>query len=139
MHIVNVRQLKSNPSTALRDARTEMVAVMNRNKPDAVLIGFEQLEGMLDLAHVRQAMAVNLFKYKLISVGSAAKMAGKSLGEMLTDAEMAYVAMRFPRWPECCVEGHRHTIHATQRHVLCVCVRLSVRLTVGVQLDPEIP
>ena len=38
MQTINVRQLKSNPSTALRDARTEMVVVLNRDKPDAVMI-----------------------------------------------------------------------------------------------------
>jgi antitoxin (DNA-binding transcriptional repressor) of toxin-antitoxin stability system len=58
MQTINVRQLKTNPSTALRDARTEMVVVMNRDKPDAVMIGFEQLDGLADFAHVRQAMAV---------------------------------------------------------------------------------
>jgi predicted HTH domain antitoxin len=81
---INVRQLKSNPSTALRDARTELVVVMNRDKPDAVMIGFEQLQGLADLTHVRQAMAVSLFKDRLMSVSAAAKLAGESTAEMLT-------------------------------------------------------
>lgn len=84
MHVVNVRQLKSNPSSALREARDDMVIVMNRDKPDAMLIGFEQLAGVPDLVHVRQAMAVSLFKDRLVSVGSAAKIAGESLATMLT-------------------------------------------------------
>ncbi|MDD5029650.1 MAG: UPF0175 family protein [Rhodoferax sp.] len=84
MHVVNVRQLKSNPSTALREARDDMVIVMNRDKPDAMLIGFEQLMGVADLVHVRQAMAVSLFKNRLVSVGSAAKIADESLAAMLT-------------------------------------------------------
>ena len=84
MHVVNVRQLKSNPSTALREARGDMVVVMNRDKPDALMIGFEQLAGVPDFAHVRQAMAVNLFKDRLVSVGSAAKIAGESMATMLT-------------------------------------------------------
>lgn len=84
MQVVNVRQLKSNPSTALKSAKTEMVVVMNRDKPDALIIGFEQLAGLPDFAHVRQAMAVGLFKNQLISVGGAAKLAGESLGLMLT-------------------------------------------------------
>ncbi len=84
MQTISVRQLKSNPSTALRDARTEMVVVMNRDKPDAVMIGFEQLDGLADFAHVRQAMAVNLFKERLISVVGAAKLANEPLGVMLT-------------------------------------------------------
>ena len=84
MQTINVRQLKTNPSTALRDARTELVVVMNRDKPDAVMIGFEQLDGLADFAHVRQAMAVSLFKDRLISLGGAAKLAGESTGVMLT-------------------------------------------------------
>lgn len=84
MQTINVRQLKSNPSTALRDARTEMVVVLNRNKPDAVMIGFEQLNGLADFAHVRQAMAVSLFRDRLISVAGAARLADEPTGVMLT-------------------------------------------------------
>ena len=79
-----LRQLKSNPSTALKSAKDGVVVVMNRDKPDAVIIGFEQLAGVADMAHVRQAMAVSMFKDRLLSLGNAAKMAGESLGEMLT-------------------------------------------------------
>ena len=60
------------------------MVVMNRNTPDALLIGVEQLAGVPDFIHVWQAMAVRLFKDRLISVGGAAKMEGKSMGEMLT-------------------------------------------------------
>ncbi len=84
MQVVNVRQLKSNPSTALREARNDMVVVMNRDKPDALLIGFEQLAGVPDFEHVRQAMAVNLFRDRLVSVGTAAKIAGETMATMLT-------------------------------------------------------
>ncbi len=84
MQTINVRQLKSNPSTALRDARTDMVVVMNRDRPDAVMIGFEQLDGLADFAHVRQAMAVQLFKDRLISVSGAARMANETTATMLT-------------------------------------------------------
>ncbi|MEN9374808.1 MAG: hypothetical protein RIR79_2360 [Pseudomonadota bacterium] len=84
MQTINVRQLKSNPSTALREARSDMVVVMNRDKPDAIMIGFEQLDGLADFVHVRQAMAVSLFKDRLISVTSAAKIANEPLATMLT-------------------------------------------------------
>ena len=83
MQVVNVRQLKSNPSTALRRAKDDLVVVMNRNTPDALLIGFEQLAGVPDFIHVRQAIAVRLFKDRLVSVAGAAKMAGDNLNEML--------------------------------------------------------
>lgn len=84
MQVFNVRQLKSNPSTALRSARDDLVIVMNRDKPDAMLVGFEQLAGVADMTHVRRAMAVNLFKQRLISVGGAAKLAGETTAEMLS-------------------------------------------------------
>ena len=84
MQVVNVRQLKSNPSTALRSAKDDLVVVMNRNTPDALLIGFEQLAGLPDFIHVRQAIAVCLFKDRLVSVAGAAKMAGENLNEMLS-------------------------------------------------------
>jgi len=84
MQVVNVRQLKSNPSTALKSAKHDRVVVMNRDRPDALIIGFEQLTGVADLAHVRQAVAVSLFKDRLLSLGNAAKMAGESLSVMLT-------------------------------------------------------
>ena len=84
MQTINIRQLKTNPSPALRDARTGMVVVMNRDKPDAVMIGLEQLDGLADFAHVRQAMAINLFKDRLISLSGAAKLANETIGVMLT-------------------------------------------------------
>jgi predicted HTH domain antitoxin len=83
MQVVNVRQLKSNPSVALREARTDLVVVMNRDRPDAVLIGMEQLDGLPDFAHVRQALAVSLFKQGQISLTSAAHLADEPLGAML--------------------------------------------------------
>ena len=84
MQTINIRQLKTNPSPALREARSGMVVVMNRDKPDAVMIGFEQLDGLADFQHVRQAMAVSLFKDRLISLVGAAKLADETIGVMLT-------------------------------------------------------
>jgi prevent-host-death family protein len=84
MQSVSVRELKSNPSTALRDARDDMVVVTNRGEPDAVLIGFSQLGGVADLPHLRQAIAVNLFEQGALSVAAAATFAGEPLGAMLS-------------------------------------------------------
>ena len=41
MHTVNVSGLKNNPSEALRSARDDVVVVMNRDQPDAMLIGLQ--------------------------------------------------------------------------------------------------
>lgn len=83
MESVSVRELKNNPSAALRQARDgEMVVVTNRDTPEAVLIGLAQL-GMPDVGRLRLAIAASLFRDGVISSGAAARMAGKSLSEML--------------------------------------------------------
>lgn len=84
MQTVNIRQLKTNPSTALRSAKEEdMVVVMNRDHPQALLVDLEKLD-LPDLGSVRVALAVSLFRSGSISAGFAARMASKPLPEMLT-------------------------------------------------------
>lgn len=41
MHAVSVSGLKHNPAEALRQAKDGPVVVLNRDTPDAVLIGLE--------------------------------------------------------------------------------------------------
>jgi antitoxin (DNA-binding transcriptional repressor) of toxin-antitoxin stability system len=83
MQTVNIRQLKANPSMALAAARKDdMVVVMNRDHPQALLVDLEQL-GVPDLPAVRVALAVSLFRSGSVSAGFAARMAGKPLDEML--------------------------------------------------------
>lgn len=83
MQVVNIRQLKSNPSTALRGAREDdMVVVMNRDHPEAVLVSLEKL-GLPDPDAVRVALAVSLFRNGAITAGFAARMADKPLPDML--------------------------------------------------------
>lgn len=84
MQTVNIRQLKTNPSTALAAARDDdMVVVMNRDHPQALLVDLEQL-GVPDLPAVRVALALSLFRGGAVSAGFAARMAGKPLADMLT-------------------------------------------------------
>lgn len=84
MQTVNIRQLKTNPSTALRSAKdNDMVVVMNRDHPQALLIDLEKLD-LPDLGSVRIALAASLFRNGAISAGFAARMASKPLPEMLT-------------------------------------------------------
>jgi antitoxin (DNA-binding transcriptional repressor) of toxin-antitoxin stability system len=61
MHAVSVRGLKHNPADALRQAKTAPVVVLNRDNPDALLIGLEQ-GGMLQAPGVRAALATALFR-----------------------------------------------------------------------------
>ncbi len=84
MQTVNVRQLKNNPSEALREAKADLVMVMNRDQPTAILVSLELLAGIVDLPRVRYAIALSMFKAKTLSISAAAKFAGKPLGEMLT-------------------------------------------------------
>ncbi len=84
MQAVNIRQLKTNPSTALRSAKEDdMVVVMNRDHPQALLVDLEKLD-LPDPAAVRVALAVALFRSGAVSAGFAARMADKPLPEMLT-------------------------------------------------------
>jgi predicted HTH domain antitoxin len=81
---VNVRQFKNNPSEALREAKDDLVIVMNRDQPTAALVGLELIAGTADLPRIRFAMAISMFKQKTLSISAAAKFAGKPLSEMLT-------------------------------------------------------
>lgn len=84
MKTVNIRQLKNNPSVALAAAREDdLVVVMNRDNPQALLVDLERL-GVPDLPAVRVALAMSLFRQGVVSAGFAARMAGKHLSEMLT-------------------------------------------------------
>jgi len=84
MQTVNIRQLKTNPSIALRSAKDEdMVVVMNRDHPQALLVDLDKLD-LPDLGSVRVALAVSLFRRGAVSAGFAARMAHKPLPEMLT-------------------------------------------------------
>jgi len=82
MKSVNVRQLKNNPSDALRMAREDMVVVMNRDQPEAVLVHLDD-EELLNQPGVRLAVAVALFKDGSLPLGRAAKVAGLSYAEFI--------------------------------------------------------
>ena len=84
MQAFNIRQLKNNPSTALRAAHDEdMVVVMNRDNPTALLVDLEKI-ATPDIESVKVALAISLFKDGVISLGSAARMAKQSLSDMMT-------------------------------------------------------
>ncbi len=74
MHAVSVSGLKHNPADALRQARSSPVVVLNRDHPDAVLIGLEQ-GGVLQSPGVRAALATALFRDGELSLARAARVA----------------------------------------------------------------
>jgi predicted HTH domain antitoxin len=84
MKTVNVRQLKNNPSDALRMARKAPVVVMNRHKPEAVLFHLDK-DGLLAEPGAKLALATALYKSESVSIGTAAKVAGMPLESFMVE------------------------------------------------------
>ncbi len=82
MRAVNVRQLKNNPSDALRMARRDPVVVMNRDQPEALLVHLDD-EKLLKEPGVRLALATALFRSESLSLGKAAKLSGMALADFI--------------------------------------------------------
>jgi len=79
---VNVSSLKNNPSEALRKARKEMVVVMNRDKPDALIVHLDKAQ-TLSMPGVRAALATALFRDGNLPLGRAARLANMSLPDFM--------------------------------------------------------
>jgi predicted HTH domain antitoxin len=91
MKAVNVRQLKNNPSEALRMARKQPLIVMNRDQPEAVLFHLDD-EKLLGEPGLRAALALALYKEETLSVGRAAKLAEMSAAEFMQTASRHGIA-----------------------------------------------
>ena len=74
METVNVSGLKNNPTEALRKSQEDLVVVMNRDRPDALMVGLAST-GALDLAGVRAALATALFRDGHLSLARASRVA----------------------------------------------------------------
>jgi len=85
MKTVNVSNLKNNPSQALRMAHDDLVLVMNRNEPDALMVGLTASK-LIDFPGVRKALAIALFKEGDLSLARAAKLANIPLAEFISHA-----------------------------------------------------
>lgn len=82
MKTVNVSGLKNNPSEALRMAHEDIVLVMNRNEPDALMIGLKSAK-IIDMPGVRKALATALFKDGDLSLARSAKLADMPLANFI--------------------------------------------------------
>ncbi|OAI09001.1 prevent-host-death protein [Methylomonas methanica] len=82
MKTVNVSGLKNNPSEALRMAHEDMVLVMNRNEPDALMIGLKSAK-IIGMPGVRKALATALFKDGDLSLARSAKLADMPLANFI--------------------------------------------------------
>ncbi len=82
MKTVNVSDLKNNPSEALRMAHEDMVLVMNRNEPDAVMVGLKAAK-IIGMPGVCKALATALFKDGNLSLARSAKLADMPLANFI--------------------------------------------------------
>jgi predicted HTH domain antitoxin len=82
MKTVNVSGLKNNPSEALRQAHDDLVLVMNRNEPDALIVGVNT-GNVIDMPGVRKAMATSLFKDGELSIARSAKLANMTFSDFI--------------------------------------------------------
>lgn len=82
MQVVNVSGLKNNPSEALRSARDDVVVVMNRDQPDAVMIGLQSGK-LLSEPGMRAALASALFRDGGLSLVRSARMAQMPLATFI--------------------------------------------------------
>ena len=92
METVNVSGLKNNPSEALRKAHRDLVVVLNRDKPDALMVGVE-LAGVLDAQGVKPALATALFRDGHLSLARAAKLAQMTLSDFATHVSRLGIAL----------------------------------------------
>lgn len=82
MHATNVRNLKKNPSAALRHAEKEPVLVLKGDEPAALIVNLDAsiTEGE---ASARPALAAALFKEGVLSLGSARRLSRMDLSDFV--------------------------------------------------------
>ncbi len=73
MKAVTVRELGNDPSTVLREARTDPVIVLGRDRPEAVLIHLSD-DSLLGEQGIRLAIATALYRSESVSLGRAAEI-----------------------------------------------------------------
>lgn len=92
MESVNVSGLKNNPTAALRKARNDVVVVMNRDRPDALLVGVE-VAGVLEARGVRPALATALFRDGHLSLARSVALSGLSFSEFVSHLSRLGIAV----------------------------------------------
>ena len=74
MKAVTVRQLRDNPSEALREARKRPVIVLDRHQPEALLVHQDD-NSLLAEPGIRRSLATALYRDRSLSLGRAARFA----------------------------------------------------------------
>ena len=94
MHTTNVRELKKNPSRALRLAKEDPVLILKGNEPDAVLMHLDKSLTETE-AGMRPALAASLYKGGSVSLGRAAKISAASPRASLSVIWVAWASRLF--------------------------------------------
>lgn len=82
MYATNVRELKKNPSLALRQAREAPVLILKGDEPDALLIHLDESLSKTE-GGLRPALAANLYKEGVMSLGKASKLSGLAMSDFI--------------------------------------------------------
>jgi len=82
MYATNVRELKKNPSLALRHAREAPVLVLKGDEPDALLVHLDKTLSDTTTG-LRPALAASLFRDGLMSLGKATRISGLSMSAFI--------------------------------------------------------
>lgn len=82
MYATNVRDLKKNPSLALRHAQQAPVLILKGNEPDALLIHLDKSIAETEKS-LLPALAAVLYREKALSLGAASKLSGLALVDFI--------------------------------------------------------
>lgn len=85
MKAFSVRELKNNPSVALRAARERPVIVLSRNNPEALLVHLDD-DSLLSEPGLRRAIGLALYREGGLSLGQAARFAALPIAEFVDAA-----------------------------------------------------
>jgi predicted HTH domain antitoxin len=83
MYATNVRNLKKNPSLALRQAEESPVLVLKGDKPNALIVHLNKTITEGDKS-VRPALAASLFKDGTLSLGAAVRTSGMPMSAFVS-------------------------------------------------------
>ena len=94
MHATNVRNLKKNPSRALRQAEESPVLVLKGNEPNALIVHLGKTLADTEQS-VRPSLAASLFKDGTLSLGAASRLSDMTLqGFLLFLADLGIDVLR---------------------------------------------
>ena len=82
MKAFSIRELKNNPSAALRAARAHPVMVLNRHQPEAILFHLDD-DSLLAEPGIRCALATALYRDQSLSLGQAARFSGLGIAAFI--------------------------------------------------------